>query len=215
MKYLRALLISIVILGGTSAPAAMAYVEFLVASGFQWQSTVERESGFETWGFQMNPSVSFLYYFPELNLDLEKPLAAPLTIEFGDPDWAVFDDGSNTYYPQVANGRGSLTYDLDWTIKDWDLTVDIILSESWYGTLTGSGQISHMGNARLVMHYDGFQPRPYIDPYDISEFYVGLVDGFWIMNHGTTVPEPQAYLLLLTGLLALVAWRQRFHRQGQ
>lgn len=210
MKYLRALLISIVVWGGASAPAAMAYVELLVPSVFQWQSTIERESGFETVGFYMNPSISFRYFFPELNLDPEKPLAAPLTIAFGDPDWAIFYDGFGTdYYPEVANGRGSLTYDLDWTIKEWDLTVDIILSESWYGTLTASGQISHPDNARLVMHYDNFQSRPFFDPYDISEFYTGILDGFWIMDHGITVPEPQTLPLLLSGLLALIVWRRR------
>lgn len=210
MKYLRALLVSIVVWGGASAPAAIAYVEFLVPSAFQWQSTIERESGFETWGFFMNPSISFRYHLPDVNIDPEKPLAAPLTIEFGNPDWAIFDDGFNSYYPRVANGRGSVTYDLDWTIKEWDLTVDIILADNWYGTLTSNaGQISHMGNAGLVMHYDGFQPRPYIDPYDISEFYVGLVDGFWIMDYGITVPEPQELPLLLAGLLGLLAWRRR------
>lgn len=209
MKYLRALLVSIVVWGGASAPAAMAYVEFAVPAGFQWQSTIERESGFETWGLYLNPGVSFRYFFPELNLDLEKPLAAPLTIEFGDPDWAIFDDGFNAYFPQVANGTGSVTYDLDWTIKDWDLTVDIILSDVWYGTLTAGGQISHMGNAQLVMHYDGFQPRPYIEPYDISEFYIGVVDGFFITDYGITVPEPQELPLLLAGLLGLIAWRRR------
>jgi len=85
MKYLRALLISILVLGGSSAPVAMAYIEFAIGSPLQWQSTIERESGLETSGTYLNPSVSFRYFLPELNLDLENPLAAPLTIEFGDP----------------------------------------------------------------------------------------------------------------------------------
>lgn len=207
LKYVRALLISTLVLAGSSAPAAMAYVEFLIASPLEWQSTIDRESGFETQGFYMNPSVSFLYFFPELNLDLDNPLTAPLTIEFGDPYWAIFDDGANAYFPQVANGGGSLTYDLDWTIKEWDLTVDIILSESWYGTFTSVGQINQPGNTHLVMNYDGFQPRPFFEPYDISESYTGPVD-IWIRDHGITVPEPQTFTLLLSGL-TLLLWSRR------
>lgn len=212
MKYLRALLISILVLGGSSAPAAMAYVEFSIGSPLQWQATIERESGLETEGFYLNPSVSFHYFFPELNLDLDNPLAAPLTIEFGNPYWAIFDDGANAYFPQVANGGGSLTYDLDWTIKEWDLTLDIILSESWHGTFTSAGKINQPGNTHLVMHYDGFQPQPFIDPYDISEFYAGPLD-ILILDHGITVPEPPTLALLLAGLLALITWRWRWQQR--
>jgi len=117
------------------------------------------------------------------------------------------DDGTNTYFPQVANGGGSLTYDLDWTLKEWDVTVDIILSESWYGTFTSAGHINQPGDAHLVMHYDGFQPRPFIEPYDISEFYTGLVD-IIILGNGITVPEPPTLPLLLSGL-TLLLWSRR------
>lgn len=213
LKYVRALLISTLVLAGSSAPAAMAYVEFLIASPLQWQSTIEREFGFEAQGFYMNPSVSFLYFFPELNLDLDNPLTAPLTIEFGDPDGTIFDDGANAYFPQVVNGSGSLTYDLDWSIKEWDLTVDIILSESWYGTFTSAGQMDQLGNAHLVMNYDGFQPRPYIEPYDISEFYTGPTEGFLLLDHGLTVPEPQTLPLLLSGL-SLLLWSRRHGKRS-
>jgi len=210
MKYLRALLMSIIAFGGSSAPAALAYIEMLVPSGFTWERTIDRNTGEDTFGLFLNPSVSIGYSFPDLNLDLEQPLAAPLTLSLDNPDWVNFYDGINTdYLIQVANGRGSVTYDTDWNITDWSITMDLIVSESWYGTLNAAGNIGHYGNAQLVMNYDNFQPRHFIEPYDITEFYTGFVDGFWLTDRDTSVSEPQVLPLLLAGLLALTTWRRR------
>ncbi len=212
MKYLQALFISLVIACSSYTPSVMAYVEFMVPSALKWQSTIERESGFETFGLYMDPSVTFGYFLPELNINPDQPLAEPLTILFGDPVWAIFDDGANTYYPQVANGTGYVTYDLDWTVKEWFLTVDLAISEVWYGTFTGSGQLAHPDSAQLVMHYDDFRSRPFFEPIDISGYYAGIADSIWIMDYGITVPESGPLILLLLGLLPLAIRRTFFNR---
>lgn len=210
MKYLRALVILIGVAGAGIAPAAMAYIEILAPSAFTWDRTVDRETGEDTFGLFLNPSVSIHYSFPDLTLDLENPLAAPLTLALDNPDWVNFYDGINTdYRARVVNAQGSVTYDVDLSIKDWNLTMDLILSESWYGNFSASGTLGNYGNAQLVLNYDDFQPRHFIEPYDITEFYSGFIDGFWITARDTSLPEPQILSLLLPGLLALIAWRRR------
>ena len=210
MKYLRALAILVGVVGGSIAPAAMAYIEIFIPSAFTWEKTVDRETGEDTFGPFLNPSISISYSFPDLNLDVEKPLAAPLTLALENPDWVNLYDGSNNdYRAQAVNAYGSVTYDVDWGIKAWNLTMDLIISDSWYGNFSTAGSLGDYGNAQLVLHYDDFQPRHFIEPYDISEFYTGFIDGFWITKHDTTVSEPQALPFLLPGLLALIVWRRR------
>ncbi|PUA28074.1 MAG: hypothetical protein B0W54_16425 [Cellvibrio sp. 79] len=208
MKYLRALLISLVVLGGTSAPAAMAYVEFYMPSAFTWDRTIDRDSGGETNGLFMNPSITISYFFPDLNLDFEQPLAAPLTLSLDRPKDILFYNGFHTeYHPRLANADGSLTFDVDWTIKEWDLTLDFILTDYWYGTFTSTGPIGRLESASLVMHYDDFRTRPFFEPQDISEYSIGYVDGFFVGNHGITVPESAALPLLLLCVLPLIVGR--------
>lgn len=211
MKYLRALVI--LIAGAGFAPAAMAYIEILAPSAFTWERTVDRETGEDTFGLFLNPSVSIHYSFPDLTLDLENPLAAPLTLALDNPDWVNFYDGINTdYRAQVVNAQGSVTYDVDLSIKDWNLTMDLILSESWYGNFSASGTLGSYANAQLVLNYDDFQPRHFIEPYDITEFYSGFLDGFWITARDTSLPEPGILGILMSGL-AVLFWTHRSNRR--
>jgi hypothetical protein len=200
-------LISALMFGAGYTPMAMAYADIWLGTVLRWEKSVYSETGEDTKGYGpfVDPSISFIFDFPDLNINFGKPLAQPLIISLAQPAQAIFYDHHNEYRPRWADVQGSVTYHGYWDILDWNFSANLFISDGWYGTFTSFGGYGKPSESIMELHFDNYQPRPFAEPVDITEFSRGGLE-IYLSDRGVTMPVPESppLLLLISGLLPLV-----------
>jgi len=211
MNYLRALVIFISLCGMAHAPLVMAHAEIWLGNAMQWEKTVYADTGESTYGYgpMFNTSVSFSFDYPELNIDMEQPLASSLTLSLSQPSRAIFYDQSLDYEATWANVQGYVTYESDWSIREWNFSADMFMRDSLYGTFTSVGSGFGPSESVMKLHIDNYQPRWFVEPVDIIEYSATYGLEIMLNDLGDTVavPESSPLILLMFGLTMLMARR--------
>lgn len=218
MKYLRLFIVFLTLGGMGYAPVAMAYADMWLGNSLLWEKTVYADTGENANGDgpTFNTSIAFMFDFPNLNIDMEQPLASPWTLSLTQPTSAIFYNYHTMYDVSWANVEGYVTYESDWQIREWNFRADMFMTDSLYGTFTsfgtreGAGDGYHfLSESVMKLHFDDYQPRWFVEPFDIIEYSRNYGLEIYLTDRGITAPVPESpsLFLLLSSLILLLARR--------